>query len=305
MTALRGGSAPPLVAVAHGSRDPRSASTVAALVEVVRRLRPGLDVRLAYLERSAPRLPEVLAGLRDDGHPRAVVVPLLLGCAYHAGVDLPAAVSRARRQHPELELRVAAVLGPDPRLAALALRRLAEAGAAVDGPCPARAGPGGTGLGVVLAGAGSSDLGANAAVAGVAARWAAHRRWVGAVAAFAAAAEPTVPAAVIRLRAAGASRVAVASWFLAPGLLPDRVHAAALAADPAAVLADPLGADPAVAEVLLDRYDERRGVQPGGATSPSLVSTGCRSVTIPLSDRRRGPRGRSPWLPAGPRRPRR
>ena len=42
--------APPLVAVAHGSRDPRSAATISALVEVVRARNPELDVRAAFLD---------------------------------------------------------------------------------------------------------------------------------------------------------------------------------------------------------------------------------------------------------------
>ncbi len=85
--------APPLVAVAHGSRDPRSAATVAALLDVVRAQRPDLDVRAAFLELSAPRLPDVLAALAAEGHRDAVIVPLLLWSAYHARVDLPGIVA--------------------------------------------------------------------------------------------------------------------------------------------------------------------------------------------------------------------
>ncbi|MDQ4094209.1 MAG: sirohydrochlorin chelatase [Actinomycetota bacterium] len=223
-----------LVAVAHGSRNPRSAAVATELVELVRARRPGLAVRLAFLDLSAPRLPDVLAGLAGTGHQSAVVVPLLLGRAYHARVDVPGALARAQRRHPALELRTADVLGPDERLAALARWRVIEAGgAAADA--------------VVLAAAGCSDPQANAAVAEVAGGWA--------VPAFAAATSPPVEAVVAGLVARGARRVAVASWFLAPGLLPDRVRAAALAAHPGVVVAEPLGADPAVADVILDRYD--------------------------------------------------
>jgi sirohydrochlorin ferrochelatase len=63
-----------------------------------------------------------------------------------------------------------------------------------------------------------------------------------------------VPEAIEQLRAAGARRIAVASWFLAPGLLLDKVTRLATAAG-AAVLADPLGADAAVAQLVADRYD--------------------------------------------------
>ena len=219
----------PLVAVAHGSRDPRSAASIHQLLDVVRGLRPDLDVRGAFLDLCAPRLNDVLRG-------PAVVVPLLLGKAYHARVDVPAAVAESR-----VPAVVADVLGPDPRLESAALRRLSEAG--VDF--------GDRSLGVVLAGAGSSHAAANEAVARVARRWARESGWAGVEAAFASTAAPDVPSAIARLRARGARRIAVASWFLAPGLLPDKV--ASLAGD--ALIAAPLGDDVEVAQLVLDRYD--------------------------------------------------
>lgn len=233
--------AAPLVAVAHGSRDPRSAATVHALLDVVRSRDPSLDVRAAFLDLSAPRLPDVLAAVHADGHDDAVVVPLLLGRAYHARVDIPGAVARAVHRFPRLWVRIADVLGPDRRLDSVAFGRLVAAGAD----------PTDTRLGVVLAGAGSSHAPANAAVARVAAGW----NWP-AVAAFAAAADPDVPTAIAALRAAGARRIAVGSWFLAPGLLPDRVTRLALAAEPDALVAQPLGAAAEVADIVLSRYAE-------------------------------------------------
>lgn len=220
----------PLVAVAHGSRDPRSAASIHQLLDVVRSLRPELDVRGCFLDLCAPRLSDVLRG-------PAVVVPLLLGKAYHARVDVPAAVAESR-----VPAVVSDVLGPDPRLESAALRRLSEAGVSF----------GDRSLGVVLAGAGSSHGPANEAVARVARRWASESGWAGVEAAFASIASPTVPEAIERLRMRGATKIAVASWFLAPGLLPDKV--ASLAGD--AVVARPLGDDVEVAQLVLDRYDE-------------------------------------------------
>lgn len=246
-------TAPALVAVAHGSRDPRSAATIAALVDEVRRQRPELDVRLSFLDLSTPRLPDVLAAVAADGHAEAVVVPLLLGNAFHAKVDLPGAVARAARRYPRLRLTVSEVLGGlgagggagEPRLADAALRRLAEVAGPLDDPD----------LGVVLAATGSSHASANAAVHRLAASWADRFPWrAGCVPAYATAVSPTVGEAVEQLRAARAGRIAVAGWFLAPGLLPRRVGRAALALDPGIQLAAPLGPDAAVADVVLDRY---------------------------------------------------
>ncbi|MFZ4373343.1 MAG: CbiX/SirB N-terminal domain-containing protein, partial [Mycobacterium sp.] len=79
----------PMVLTAHGSADPRSGATAHAVADQIRRLRPGLDVRVAFCEKSAPNLRDVLIGL--DGP--AVVTPLLLASAYHARVDIPAIIS--------------------------------------------------------------------------------------------------------------------------------------------------------------------------------------------------------------------
>jgi sirohydrochlorin ferrochelatase len=247
---LSGDDRPALVAVAHGSRDPRSAATVALLVDEVRRQRPDLDVRLSFLDLSAPRLPDVLAGVATDGHRRAVVVPLLLGHAFHASVDVPGEVHRAAQRHPQLDIAVADVLGGDPRLESAALDRLADAAGPLDDP----------GLGVVLAAVGSSHTPANAAVERVAAGWRRRFGWSGALAAFATTTAPTVADAVARLRADGARRVAVAQWILAPGLLPDRIERAAVAAN--THLASPLGPHPSVAELVVSRYKSASVLRP-------------------------------------------
>jgi sirohydrochlorin ferrochelatase len=235
-------ASPALVAVAHGSRDPRSAATVAALVDEVCRQRPDLDVRVSFLDLSAPRLPDVLAAVAADGHRHAVVVPLLLGHAFHARVDVPGAVATAAGRLPGLSIEVAPVLGGHEGLSAGALRRLAAVAGPLDDPA----------LGVALAAIGSSHAPANAAVADVVAGWARRYGWSGATAAFATTTTPTVAEAVAALRAGGASRVAVAQWILAPGLLPDRI--ARDAAGAGAPVAAPLGPDPDVARAVLDRF---------------------------------------------------
>ncbi len=61
-----------------------------------------------------------------------------------------------------------------------------------------------------------------------------------------------MPCAIAALRAEGVRRVAVAQWILAPGLLPDRITAAAAAAG--VPVAAPLGAHPAVADLVVDRH---------------------------------------------------
>ncbi|TNC19933.1 sirohydrochlorin chelatase [Amycolatopsis alkalitolerans] len=219
----------PLVVVAHGSRDPRSAETIRALP---------LDAQVSFLDLSEPLLTDVLRSLSAQGHREAVVVPLLLGRAYHARVDLPSLV----REVPRLRVSIADVLGQDPLLEAVALDRLREAGADPDDPS----------LGVVFAAVGSSHAPANNAVVALARRW--NSRYPMLVTPAFATAKPDVPAAIAKLRARGARRFAVASWFLAPGLLPDRIASLARAAEPPVAIAGSLAPDPRLADLVLARY---------------------------------------------------
>lgn len=236
-------SGAPLVLVAHGSRDPRSARVMAAAAAAIRGARPDLDVRLSFLDLSAPSVDQVLDGVAADGYSSAVVVPLLLGSAFHARVDLPGLLASARLRHPGLDLVQADVLGDDERLIAAVRARTVAAGAAVDDPS----------VGVVLAAVGSSRTDANARTAAIAPRLLSGTAWAGVEVCFATT-EPSLPLAVSMLRAAGSRRIVVAPWFLAPGLLTDRIDAAADAASPDALRADVIGDHPLLVEVVLERY---------------------------------------------------
>ena len=226
-------SRPPLVAVAHGSRDPAAAEATEALLAEVRRQRPGLEVVASYLDHAEPRLADALTG-RDT----AVVVPLLLGAAYHAGVDIPQAIAAAGGRAIQAD-----VLGPDPLLLDALERRLTESGVERRDPSVA----------VVLAAAGSSSPEAVDGVRALAGDWA-RRGWWAVEPAFASAAEPSVEEAVAQLRDRGAPRVAVATYLLFPGLFADRLPEAG-----ADVTSAVLGDAPEVARLVLARYDARRG----------------------------------------------
>jgi sirohydrochlorin ferrochelatase len=226
---------PPLVAVAHGSKDPRAAATVNEIVSRVRSLGRGrLDVRAAFLDHCAPSLPQVLGSVDA-----CVVVPLLLTAAYHSKTDIPAqlAVSPATP-----DIRLADTLGPHSLLLAALERRLRETG---DFPR--------TDTSVVLAAAGSSDPAANASVAALAAQWQAQGGWKHVTPAYASAAGPRPDEAVRALRARGGP-VLVATYLLAPGYFADKIRDTALAAGARAVSAV-LGDAPEVADVIMDRYE--------------------------------------------------
>ncbi|WKX13499.1 sirohydrochlorin chelatase [Streptomyces sp. NL15-2K] len=233
---------PVLVVVAHGSRDPRHAATVHALVRRVRRLRPGLRVETGFLDFNVPSVRGVLEALAAEGVRDVVALPLLLTRAFHAKADIPAVLRDAPSR---LRIRQAEVLGPSPLLLTALERRLYEAGLT-----PADK----SSTGVVLASAGSTDPEAIAVIAEIAREWR-HTGWCAVRPAFASASLPRTEDAVRSLRALGCSKVAVAPYVLAPGFLPDRIARGAAEAD---VLAAVLGPAPEVARVLLERYDAAR-----------------------------------------------
>jgi len=231
---LRG--SPVLVACAHGTRNPTGRRLIAELALAARSLRPGLVTTAAFVDVQPPTVVDVVAELSAAGRP-AVVVPLLLSGGYHVHVDIAGAVAAAPGTV------AARPLGPDPRLVEVLHDRLVASGADPADPLTA----------VVLAAAGSSDVRAVADVENTAALL--QRTWSGPVTTgYGSAASPTVPEAVAAARDAGAERVVVAAYLLAPGHFHDKLAAAG-----ADAVTAPLLPDERIAAVLLDRYDAATG----------------------------------------------
>jgi sirohydrochlorin ferrochelatase len=223
-----------LVLAAHGSADPRSAAVTHAVAGRIRRLRPWLDVRPAFLEKNGPSLLETLRGLPQGG----VVVPFLLADAYHARVDIPAVIEESGAAVEQAE-----VLGEDPGLLTVLRQRLAEAGVSPDD----------NGLGVLVVAVGSSSASAHARTSTVAQTLGVGTRWSATEIAFATGPHVDVDDAAARLRADGAGRLVIVPWFLAHGRITDRV---ATYADAHGIpMAEPLGSHNLVAATVLDRFD--------------------------------------------------
>lgn len=219
-----------LILTAHGSADPRSAQTTHAVADQIRALRPGVDVEVAFCEKSTPNLRDVLDGGRSPG----VVTPLLLASAYHARVDIPAMIAESQADVVQAE-----ALGEDPRLIEVLRQRVIESAPPVRD------------TGVVIVAVGSSHEAANARTATLADSLPGD--WAGVRVAYATGPQPSVSDAVAQLRALGAGHIVAAPWFIAPGRITDRVAATVTAED--AVMAEPLGAHPLLAATVLDRFD--------------------------------------------------
>ena len=216
-----------LVAVAHGSSNPGGDATVTALARQVRRLAPVIDIRVAFVQHAEPSLPQALADAGDD----AVVVPLLLSTGYHLTTDIVGG-------RPG---RVADPLGPD-QLLVTALMQAAGRGGRPDGHAggarrgrlirPARPPSRSPTQAELLAG--ELDV---PVTAGVRRLRAADRPGRG-----------RRPAA-----AAPAARSRSPATCSPPGMFHDR-----LAKSGADWVTEPLGAHPAVAALIIDRYRTRR-----------------------------------------------
>ena len=162
----------------------------------------------------------------------------LLADAYHARVDIPEMIEDSGAAVEQAE-----VLGEDPALLSVLRQRLAEIGVS----------PESDGLGVLVVAVGSSNEAANARTSNVAHALSAGTRWAGAEVAFATGPQPSVAEAADRLRARGATALVIAPWFLAHGIITDRV--AAYAAAQGIPMAEPLGSHNLVAATVLDRFD--------------------------------------------------
>jgi sirohydrochlorin ferrochelatase len=194
-----------IVLLGHGSPDPRSAAGLRALGREVSRQRPGARVEVAFLDHDDPGLTGIALELGWAGYTEAIVVPAFLTTAFHVRVDVPASVALAQ-DASGLRLIVAEPIGPDLTL----LELLGES--LPDGP-------------VVLACAGTRDSLALASLEDLAREWS-IRRGAAVAVGYASASTPTIETALASIEHDG-QRASIASFTLLPGILPDRIAAAA------------------------------------------------------------------------------
>jgi len=223
-------SAPDLVLVAHGTRDPRGVDTVQQLAAAVRA--HGVVVHLAFVDVLGPAVSAVLITVAGP----VVVVPAFLAAGYHVRTDVPGEV----RASGHRAVHVTAALGPAPALAAVQRARLREAGWR-------------PGDGVVLAAVGSRDPLAREDV-GTAAQLLSANLGTPVRHGYAVASEPTVRQAVAQLRSESARRVVISPYLLAPGLFHTKLAEAG-----ADLVAAPMGVHPVLVELLLRRYRDLSG----------------------------------------------
>lgn len=218
---------PALVCCSHGTDSPEGRAVIARLAERAADLLSEPPLRETYVDVQHPQVDEVVAELDRAG----IIVPLLLSPGYHTQVDI------ARAAAARDDVVAVGTLGPHPLLADVLGDRVREIGMR-------------SGDHVVLAAAGSSRPSSAARVREVRAALA-DRVTAPVTVGYAYGAAPKVAEAVAEAREAGATRVIVASYVLAPGHFADLV-----AASGADVATEPVGTDPRVAAIVAERYRE-------------------------------------------------
>ena len=210
---------PPLLLVAHGTRDPGGPRVVEELAEATS-ARLGVPVHVGYVDVIGPTVAEALASAPGP----VVALPAFLAAGYHVRVDLPEQICATGRE----DVTITEPLGPAPEITEVLLDRLRAAGWR----------PGDR---VLFSAAGSSDERALSDVR-TAARLLSRRceQWL--TPSYITTASPATEALC------GPDDF-IAPYLLAPGLFHRR-----LADLPVAGLADPIGVHPAVIDLVAQRY---------------------------------------------------
>ena len=102
-----------LILLAHGARDVRWREPFERLLERVTATRPGLDVRLAFLELMSPDLETAGEELAAAGCDALVVVPVFFGQGGHVRNDVPALVDELRGRLPGVTVMQSRSAGED------------------------------------------------------------------------------------------------------------------------------------------------------------------------------------------------
>jgi hypothetical protein len=235
--------APTLLIAVPGSASPESDKISGEIAEAAAESCQGAHIQVAYLEGSENRLDQAVAAPAQSPYPAlAVIVPLLAGPQPKADAALQRAVAGAAG-----EVVLAEHLGPHPLLAEALHARLAQVGLARESRVRGLSISNAANGVLVLADRGDDAVRA----AGVAAVLLAGR--LAAPAVHASIDDPqAVAAAVTRLREMGASRVAIAPCVIGPETDPRELDAVSAATG--ALCAPPLGAHPAIGQLVAMRY---------------------------------------------------
>lgn len=235
-----------LLVIGHGSRE-----RVDEFHQVCGMLRGkgGFDfVQPAFLELSEPDIPAGVERCVAAGAREIVAVPLFFARGGHVKNEIPDILRRAARRHAGLRIRFGDPLGLHGAIRAILQERVAGA---AQGPDTA----------LLLVGRGSSDPEAKAALRDLMAGFRHDHPLL--FEAYMDVLRPSLEEGLQQALASGARRVAVVPCLLFHGTLTRRVEeAVALVRGAEIAVAPPLGPDPRIADILLQRAQEAGPLPP-------------------------------------------
>lgn len=151
-----------ILLVGHGSREASGNAEILLFAERWRARHPDWRIEVGFIEFADPLLDPALNHAARNSE-RVLVLPLILNAAGHVRQDIPGAIQRARKRHPDVQFLYAPHLAVSDPLLRILKRFLRQAMLQLDVPDPRT-------TGVILLGRGSSDRLANGDVARMA-RW--------------------------------------------------------------------------------------------------------------------------------------
>lgn len=151
-----------ILLVGHGSREASGNAEILLFAERWRARHPDWRIEVGFIEFADPLMDPALNHAARNSE-RVLVLPLILNAAGHVRQDIPSAIQRARKRHPDVQFLYAPHLAVSDPLLRILKRFLRQAMLQLDVPDPRT-------TGVILLGRGSSDRLANGDVARMA-RW--------------------------------------------------------------------------------------------------------------------------------------
>jgi sirohydrochlorin ferrochelatase len=113
-----------IVIVDHGShQDPANAVVVQLAAALQARVGSRAAVAWAHMEAAEPSLPCAIDECVNRGALEVMVQPLFLVPGKHATRDIPALLEAARQRHPGVRFELGDVIGADPLLTELLVKR--------------------------------------------------------------------------------------------------------------------------------------------------------------------------------------
>ncbi len=115
-----------LILFAHGARDARWAASLQTLAQAIGAQLAQASVRIAFLERQAPTLPDALEAAAAEGARRIDIVPVFWAGAGHVDQDLPPMLAAFAARHPRVSVRTLPVLSELPGMLEFIARTVAQ-----------------------------------------------------------------------------------------------------------------------------------------------------------------------------------